>query len=134
MPSPLNHATVIPGPWPASSPASGAQPGRSTAAIASGPGPSPGVEATTPRPASARTQERRKDAPPTAPELLRAGLTPPQLVTLEAMEIFRWRLAFVRRPLFQAPIPVLFDQDNTRHVVIREDGTLDEQPMLKLRG
>ncbi|NZA27795.1 hypothetical protein H0E84_15560 [Luteimonas sp. SJ-92] len=64
---------------------------------------------------------------------MRTGLTPPQQVTLEAMEIFRWRLAFVRRPLFQAPIPVLLDQDETRHVVIREDGTLDEEPTLKLR-
>ena len=63
----------------------------------------------------------------------RDGLAPPQLVTLEALEIFGWRLAFVRRPLFQAPIPVLFDRDGTRHVVIRDDGTLDEHPALKLR-
>ncbi|MDH5834820.1 hypothetical protein [Luteimonas kalidii] len=81
-----------------------------------------------------RTPERRKPAPSLAAEALRESLTPPQLVTLEAMEIFRWRLAFVRRPLFQPPIPVLFDADDTRHVVIREDGTLDEQPTLKLRG
>jgi hypothetical protein len=91
-------------------------------------GPAPGPAA--PR----RTPERRKPAPAGDPALLRAGLTPAQLVTLEAMEIFRWRLAFVRRPLFQAPIPVLFDQDDTRYVVIREDGTLDEQPTLKLRS
>ena len=88
-----------------------------------------------PRPASAtrtRERERRKPAAPD-PCALRAGLTPAQLVTLEALEIFKWRLAFVRRPLFQAPIPVLFDADNTRHVVIREDGILDEHPTLKLR-
>lgn len=124
------EGTVIPGPWPSQAPA-----------VAAAPAPAPRLvgavapEASSPRPAAPpHGQERRKDAPPTAPELLRAGLTPPQLVTLEAMEIFRWRLAFVRRPLFQPPIPVLFDQDNTRHVVIREDGTLDEQPTLKLRG
>ncbi|MDH5821723.1 hypothetical protein QFW77_01770 [Luteimonas sp. RD2P54] len=81
-----------------------------------------------------RTPERRKRAPTGDAELLRAGLTPQQQVTLEAMEIFRWRLAFVRRPLFQAPVPVLFDQDETRHVVIREDGALDEEPTLKLRS
>ena len=72
-------------------------------------------------------------APATPAEALREGLTPAQKVTLEALEIFRWRLAFVRRPLFQPPIPVLFDQDDTRHVVILEDGTLDEHPTLKLR-
>ena len=79
-------------------------------------------------------EPRRKRAPACDPVALRDGLTPAQLTTLEAMEIFRWRLAFVRRPLFQAPIPVLFDKDETRHVVIREDGTLDEHPTLKLRG
>ncbi|TYT25545.1 hypothetical protein FZO89_04305 [Luteimonas viscosa] len=84
--------------------------------------------------APTRTPERRKRAPACDPVALRDGLTPAQLTTLEAMEIFRWRLAFVRRPLFQAPIPVLFDKDETRHVVIREDGTLDEHPTLKLRG
>ncbi len=77
--------------------------------------------------------ERRKPAPAQDPDAMRAGLTPAQLTTLEAMEIFRWRLAFVRRPLFQAPIPVLFDSGDTRYVVIEEDGTLNEQPTLKLR-
>ena len=100
-----NHATVIDGPWQAAAPA-----------------------------AKPVTRERRKRATPAESEALREGLTPEQLVTLEAMEIFRWRLAFVRRPLFQAPIPVLFDKDETRHVVIREDGTLDEQPTLRLRS
>lgn len=88
------------------------------------------------RPAPApRTPERRGTGPAAAePDQLRAGLTEAQLVTLEGLEIFRWRLAFVRRPLFQAPIPVLFDRDDTRYVVIREDGTLDENPSLRLRG
>ncbi len=99
------HATVIDGPWQASAPA-----------------------------AKPVTRERRKRAAPAESATLREGLTAEQLVTLEAMEIFRWRLAFVRRPLFQAPIPVLFDKDETRHVVIREDGTLDEQPTLRLRS
>jgi len=82
---------------------------------------------------SVRTVERRK---PVAvdPAVLRVGLTPPQLTTLQTMEQFRWFLHFVRRPLFQAPIPVLFNSDASRFVVILEDGTLDEHPTLKLRG
>lgn len=84
------------------------------------------------RAAPPRTPERRKPGAMES-DLLRAGLTDAQLVTLEALEIFRWRLAFVRRPMFQAPIPVLFDRDDTRYVVILEDGTLDEHPTLKLR-
>ena len=96
--------------------------------VVAGPWMSPPAPAPAPR-----TPERRKGAP-ADPMSLRHGLTPEQLVTLEALEIFRWRLAFVRRPLFQAPIPVVFDQDQTRFVVIREDGTLDEHPTLKLRS
>ncbi|MGJ4730293.1 hypothetical protein [Luteimonas sp. SDU101] len=101
------QSTVVVGPWQASAPS--APPPRST-------------------------PERRKPAVAPTPEALRAGLTAPQLVTLEALEIFRWRLGFVRRPLFQAPIPVVFDQDGSRFVVILEDGTLDETPALKLRS
>ena len=104
------HTTVIAGPWPVA------------AAVATPP----------------HRPERRKSTAGAAqavdPAALRVGLTPAQLVTLEAMEIFRWRLAFVRRPMFQAPIPVLYDKDGTRYVVILEDGTLDEHPTLKVRG
>ena len=102
------------------------------AAVITGPWPTPA-----PAPVSVvRTAapERRKAAPAQEADALRAGLTPAQLTTLEALEIFHWRLAFGRRPLFQAPIPVLFDREGTRHVVIEEDGTLDEHPTLKLRA
>lgn len=87
-----------------------------------------------PAPVARTARERRKPAPIEDQEALRAGLTPPQLVTLEALQIFKWELAFVRRPLFQAPVPVLVDRDRTRHVVIAEDGTLDENPTLRLRA
>ncbi|WP_334177773.1 hypothetical protein [Pseudoxanthomonas sp.] len=93
------------------------------AAVITGPWPSPAPAA----------PERRKPVPEQDADALRAGLTPAQLMTLEALEIFKWRLAFVRRPLFRTPIPVLFDRDDTRHVVIEEDGTLNEQPTLQLR-
>ena len=88
---------------------------------------------TAPAVSETRTPERRRTPGPGAPGP-RDGLAPPQLVTLEALEIFGWRLAFVRRPLFQAPIPVLFDRGDTRYVVIEEDGTLNEQPTLTLRA
>jgi hypothetical protein len=87
-----------------------------------------------PAAAPATPSERRKAPPAQDPQSLRTGLTPAQLMTLEALEIFQWRLAFVRRPLFQAPIPVLFDREDTRYVVIEEDGTLNEQPSLQLRN
>lgn len=99
-------STVVAGPWTAPKPAS----------------PSP------------RTPERRRNGTRAAsPEELRAGLTDAQQATLETLQAFRWRLAFVRRPLFQTPIPVLFDLGDTRYIVIREDGSLDEHPSLRLR-
>lgn len=94
------------------------------AAVITGPWPSP---------VPAKVPERRTPGAVQDAESLRVGLTPAQLMTLEALEIFHWRLAFVRRPLFRAPIPVLFDRGDTRYVVIEEDGTLDEQPTLQLR-
>lgn len=79
------------------------------------------------------TLDRRDPAPLEDPTVLRSGLSRAQLDTLETMESFRWRLAFVRWPVFEAPIPVLFNRDGTRYVVIREDGSLDERPTLQLR-
>lgn len=99
------------------------------AAVITGPWPTPA-----PAPAAPRASERRKPAPAQDAAALRVGLTPAQVMTLEALEIFQWKLAFVRRPMFQAPIPVLFDREDTRFVVIEEDGTLNETPTLVLRA
>ncbi|MBO9716210.1 MAG: hypothetical protein J7507_05235 [Pseudoxanthomonas sp.] len=78
--------------------------------------------------------ERRTPTPPPSPAQLEAGLTHAQLATVRTLQEFQWRLRFVRRPLFQAPVPVLFDRGEKRYVVIGEDGSIDENPSLKLRG
>jgi hypothetical protein len=82
---------------------------------------------------SPRTPERRKGAPKMDDATLLAGLTPQQQATIHTMETFHWRLKFIRRPLFKIPIPVLFNREGDRYVVVNEDGTIDEQPTLKLR-
>lgn len=64
---------------------------------------------------------------------LRAGLTREQLATLHTMEQFQWKLRFVRRPLFQAPVPVLFHRDGARYVVLEADGSINEDPGFKIR-
>lgn len=86
------------------------------------------------RPAPERQRAERRKTAARDPNALRAGLTPGQLRTLDTLEQFQWILHFVRRPLFQAPIPVLFNRDASKFVVILEDGAIDEQPLLKLRG
>lgn len=90
--------------------------------------PGPDTPGTAPR-----TPERRKGAPKMDDATLLAGLTPEQQATIHTMETFHWRLKFVRRPLFKTPIPVLFNREGDRYVVVNEDGTIDENPGLKLR-
>lgn len=90
--------------------------------------PGPDTPGTAPR-----TPERRKGAPKLDDATLLAGLTPEQQATIHTMETFHWRLKFVRRPLFKIPIPVLFNREGDRYVVVNEDGTIDESPALKLR-
>lgn len=76
--------------------------------------------------------ERRKEGDARAAEL-RAALTPAQLRALETLEHFGWSLKFVRRPMFLDPVPVVFDRSGERHAVLEADGSLDENPSIRLR-
>jgi hypothetical protein len=78
-------------------------------------------------------RERRQPAELVSPVGLRAGLTPQQLDALATLEQFGWTLKFVRRPLFQDPIAVVFRADGGKFVVLRNDGSLDEHPDFKIR-
>lgn len=84
--------------------------------------------------AAQRQPERRKIDVAADSAALRTGLTAQQVSTLDTLEQFHWRLQFVRRPLFKSPIPVLVERCDTRLVVIEEDGTINENPGLRLRG
>lgn len=77
------------------------------------------------------TRERRATAGISAG--LRQGLTAEQLAAVQTLEHFGWQLRFVRRPLFRDPVPVLFDRDGKRYVVLQADGSLDESQSLALR-
>jgi hypothetical protein len=39
----------------------------------------------------------------------------------------------VRRPMFQASVPVVFDSDRKQYAVLEADGTLNENPGFKIR-
>ncbi|RXR06493.1 hypothetical protein [Pseudoxanthomonas composti] len=79
--------------------------------------------------------ERRQSSSPQPPsrDQLRSGLSAAQLRALQTLELFKWELKFVRRPMFLEPVPVVVDREGLRHVVIRADGSIDETPRLKLR-
>ena len=68
------------------------------------------------------------------PRALREGLTPAQLQALETLEYFGWTLKFVRRPMFQDPVPVVVDRNDERYAVLRADGSLDESPGFRIRS
>jgi len=79
-------------------------------------------------------KERRSHTPaPPDPEVLSEGLNPAQRKTLAELEHFHWTLRFVRRPMFKDPVPVLFDRDNERYLVIEPDGSITENPDIALR-
>jgi hypothetical protein len=56
-----------------------------------------------------------------------------QLATLHSLESFGWELKFVRLPLFQDPVPVVFDGSRERFAILKPDGTLDEEPGIDIR-
>ncbi|MGY0633802.1 hypothetical protein [Luteimonas sp. A478] len=77
-------------------------------------------------------RERRRSGDPD-PDALRAGLTAAQAKALHTLEQFGWTLRFVRRPMFMDPVPVAFDREGDKWVVIEPDGSLNENPGFKLR-
>jgi hypothetical protein len=76
-------------------------------------------------------ERRRVEASEAA--ALRAGLTPARLKAPETLEHFRWTLEFVRRPMFQDPVPVVFDRTGKRYAVLEPDGRLNENSGLRIR-
>ncbi|MFS8136743.1 MAG: hypothetical protein ACMG50_01320 [Thermomonas sp.] len=78
------------------------------------------------------TDERRKDVERAKREL-RAELNDAQRETLGALERFGWELKFIRRPIFQPSIPVIFDGDRKVFAILEVDGNLNEHPSFSIR-
>ncbi len=83
-----------------------------------------------PQPQPLATERRVADA---GERDLRRGLTAQQLQTLDTMAHFGWTLRFVRRPPFHPPVPVAFDRNRERFVVVAPDGSIDDAPDLRIR-
>lgn len=78
------------------------------------------------------TDNRRK----TEKELsisLKRELNEIQRLTLSEIERFGWELKFIRRPLFQPSIAVVFDSDRKCFAVLEADGSLNENPGITIR-
>ena len=64
---------------------------------------------------------------------LKRELNDDQRLTLSELEGFGWELKFVRRPMFQETVPVVFDAERRNFAVIEPDGTLNEHPAVVIR-
>jgi hypothetical protein len=77
-------------------------------------------------------KERRRNLSPQQ-VALRRELNEAQVLTLASLEPYGWELKFVRRPMFQASVPIVFDADRKKFAVLEPDGTLNENPGFKIR-
>lgn len=78
-------------------------------------------------------REKRKGEKP-VPDKLDETLNPAQLLALRQIENYGWSLRFVRRPLFQDPVPVVVSADGDTIGILEDDGRVNMQPDIKLRG
>ena len=53
--------------------------------------------------------------------------------TLARIEGFGWSVGFVRRPLFQDVVIVLFDPAGDRYAILNDDGSLDTTTDITIR-
>ena len=53
--------------------------------------------------------------------------------TLARLEGFGWSVGFVRRPLFQDRVVMLFDPTGRQHAVLNEDGSIDNSDDTSIR-
>ena len=49
------------------------------------------------------------------------------------LERYGWELKFIRHPLFQASVAVLYDPDRKGYACLESDGTLNEHPTFRIR-
>ena len=77
-------------------------------------------------------EKRNKQKP--IPDNVEEYLNDDQMMALNQIEGFGWRLEFIRRPLFQEPTPVLFGPDNSQVGILLEDGTIDKSPDIQIRS
>lgn len=67
------------------------------------------------------------------PDDIRSRLNELQHQTLSRVEGFGWSVGFVRRPLFQDQVVVLFDAAGKEYAILNEDGSLDRKTDINVR-
>ena len=78
-------------------------------------------------------QTERRNSPHQACRELRRQLNEAQRDALGELERYGWELKFVRWPLFQPCIPVLYDPDRKGYAILETDGSLNVHPPFRIR-
>jgi hypothetical protein len=78
--------------------------------------------------------DEKRDREKPIPDNLEKILSEFQMMALRRIEGFGWELRFVRRPSFQTPTPVVFSADGAKIGVLEEDGRINMEPDIQLRG
>lgn len=78
-------------------------------------------------------EDKRRQTEKELAILLKRELNEEQRMTLADLERFGWELKFIRRPMFQPSIAVVFDSDRKTFAVLEPDGTLNENPGITIR-
>jgi hypothetical protein len=76
--------------------------------------------------------EKRKGVKP-LPDHPEDVLNEMQMLALHQIEGFGWQLRFVRKPLFQEPVPVVFSAEGDKIGILEEDGRINMEPDIKVR-
>jgi hypothetical protein len=77
------------------------------------------------------SEKRKGDMP--VPDRLEDVLNELQMRALHQIEGFGWQLGFIRRPLFQEPVPVVFSAEGDKIGILEEDGRINMEPEIKVR-
>jgi len=76
--------------------------------------------------------EKRKGAKP-VPDRLEDVLNEMQMLALRQIEGFGWQLRFIRKPLFQEPVAVVFSAEGNKIGILEEDGRINMEPDIMVR-
>ena len=77
-------------------------------------------------------QDKRKGEKP-VPDNAEELLNQLQILALRQMEGYGWRQQFIRRPLFQEPVPVVADADGQKTGILEDDGRINLEPGIEMR-
>lgn len=82
---------------------------------------------------SLRNNVERRSSRESSPQVLENCLSELQRLTLHQLEGFGWKLAFIRRPLFKAPIAVVVNCENQQYGLLEDDGSVNTQHNIQIR-